>query len=525
MSQAASSKISLDKWIVILTVASASLLQSIDTSIVNVALTTMMGNLGATLSEIGWVITSYAAANVIMIALAGWMGARFGRKRYFAMSIILFTVASVACGLSTNVWELVFFRFLQGIGGGGIMTTAQSIIVETFPREQLGFANGIYGMTVIIGPAVGPTLGGYITDTLSWNWTFFINLPIGIFATLMTMMYVKEPEARPKIGAMDWWGLLFLVMGIGSLQILLERGQDDGWFDSPLITALAMSSVVGVGAFLWRSLKIEFPIVNLRLFRNYSFAMGCFFGFIQGFGLYSSIFIVPRFTQVFLGLTATASGLMLMPSSLITAAFMPIVGKATRKFQPKYLAIAGMVLFMSFCFSLTNLHGGSSQDEFFWPLVMRGIGMSLLFIPLTNITLSDLQGTDLPQGSGLSNMIRQLGGSFGIAIMTAFLSYRSAVHRSHIAEHINVYHTPALERFQEMVAAFQAKGYALVQSQQMALASLNGVVAKQAALLSNLDAFRLVGVFFAVGIPILLLYKQKHVRSSASADAPPVHMD
>ena len=521
-----SNKISLEKWIVIITVASASLLQLIDTSIVNVALTAMMGNLGATLSEISWVITSYAAANVIMITLAGWMGARFGRKRYFATSIIVFTVASVACGLSTNVWELVFFRFIQGIGGGGIMTTAQSIIVETFPREQMGFANAIYGMTVIIGPTIGPTMGGFITDNLNWNWTFFINLPFGLFVTIMTLLYVREPHERPRIGRMDWWGLLFLVVGIGALQVVLERGQDDGWFESPWITLLSIMSAAGVVAFIWRELTVEYPIVNLRLFKNYSFSMGSIFGFVLGFGLFSSVFIIPRFSQVFLGLTATASGIMLIPGSLMTAFCMPFVGKFTRKIPPQYMSAVGMTLFMLFCVLLSNLNGGSSQDEFFWPLMIRGVGMSLLFIPLTTITLSGLKGVELPQGTGLSNMVRQLGGSFGVAIMASFLSQRTIVHRAQLADHISQFNPIAWDRYNAIVAGLQAKGTALVEAQRMALASLNGIVYKQAALLSYLDAFLVVGIFFAICIPVLLIYRGKPLDSKVpNAPSEPVHME
>jgi len=518
-------KITLDKWIVILTVASAALLQLIDTSIVNVALRPMMGNLGATLAEISWVITAYSAANVVMIALAGWMGARFGRKRYFAMSIIIFTAASVACGMSTNVWMLIFFRFLQGIGGGGIMTTAQSIIVETFPREQLGFANAIYGMTVIIGPTIGPTLGGYITDNLSWNWVFYVNLPFGIFATLMTFIYVKEPDEKQRIGKMDWWGLAFLCAGVGALQVMLERGQDDGWFESSLINALMVISVVGIIAFIWRELSIEFPVVNLRLFRSKSFTMGSCFGFILGFGLFSSVFIIPMFTQVFLGFTATKTGLMMIPGSLVTAISMPFVGKALqRNIPPQYMSAVGMTLFFVFCVMLYKLSGVSSESEFFWPLILRGLGMGLLFIPLTSITLSEIEGRDIPQATGLSNMVRQLGGSFGVALMTAFLSFRTSFHRDVLAEKITETNPAAMDRINAMVGGLMAKGSGLLEAKQKALASLNMTVARQAALLSYLDAFLVVGIFFLICIPILLLYKNKQRPKATGEKAPEAHM-
>ena len=390
------------------------------------------------------------------------------------------------------------------------MTTAQSIIVETFPREELGLANAIYGMTVIIGPTIGPTMGGYITDNLSWNWVFYVNLPFGIFATLMTFLYVKEPVDKARIGKMDWWGLAVLCAGVGALQVLLERGQDDGWFESSLIVALAVISVFGIIAFLWRELSIEFPVVNLRLFKNSSFAMGSFFGLILGFGLFSSIFIIPMFTQVFLGFTATETGMMMIPGSLITAVCMPFVGKALQKnIQPQYMAAVGMGLFFLFSVMLFGLSGESGVGEFFWPLMLRGIGMSLLFIPLTNITLSEIQGRDIPQATGLSNMIRQLGGSFGVAIMTAFLSTRTTFHRNILAAKVTEYNPLATERINATVAGLMARGSSMVEAKQKALASINFAVYKQASLLSYLDAFLVVGAFFVVCIPMLLLYKNK----------------
>ena len=290
-------KFSADKIIVIFTVVSAALLQLIDTSIVNVSLTQMMGNLGATFEEIGWVITGYAVSNVIMITLSGWMSTRFGRKYYFAASIILFTIASVLCGTSTNVWQLVAFRVLQGIGGGGLLSTAQAILIETFPKEELGLANAIYGVGVIVGPAIGPTLGGYITDNMSWQWIFFINVPFGILATILTLMYVKEPIAKAKSVKMDWLALGLLIAAIGSLQIVLEKGQSEDWFETRYITVLTTIAVATGVFFVIRELIKKDPIVNLRLFNNRSFATGTLFNFVLGFGLYGTTLVIPILIQ------------------------------------------------------------------------------------------------------------------------------------------------------------------------------------------------------------------------------------
>jgi DHA2 family multidrug resistance protein len=503
-------KIGLEKWIVIVTVVSAALLQLIDTSIVNVTLLQMMGNLGATLGEISWVITAYAAANVVMIAMAGWLGAKFGRRNYFAASIIVFTVASVFCGLSTNVWMLVFFRFIQGMGGGGLLSTSQAIIVETFPKEELGLANAIYGMGVIIGPAIGPAMGGWLTDNLSWHWVFFINIPIGIAATVMTLLYVKEPLEKHAARGMDWAGIGLLVLGVGSLQVVLERGDAEGWFESRYITVLTVAAVIGVIGFIWRELTTPHPVVDLKLLRIRSFGVGSLFNFILGFGLYGSVFIIPVFAQNFLGFTATDTGMLLIPGSLATALAMPLVGKALQKKVPAHLFSGlGFLMFFGFTLMLSGLNAQSGTQDFFWPLIVRGVALGFIFIPLTTLSLIELKGKDIPQGTGFTNMIRQLGGAFGVALMATFIERRTTFHRSILAEHVNAYNPEAVSRLQRFTGAFLARGDGLEAARHKALAMLNGAVGKQAALLSYLDAFYVVGFFFLLCLPMLLLFRGK----------------
>src|SRR5690348_3388129 len=303
-------KITVSKWVVIFTVVSASMLQLIDTSIVNVTLSDMMGNLGATFSEIGWVVTGYSAANVIMIVLSGWLGFKLGRKNYFTGSIVLFTVASFLCGNAHSVGELIIFRIIQGLGGGGLLSTSQSILVESFPREDLSMANAIFGMSVVIGPAFGPTIGGYITDHLTWHWVFFINIPVGILAMILSILFIKEPPESINTGKMDWLAFCLLVTGIGSLQVVLENGQREDWFSSTYITVLAAAAVLGGLLFIWREVSVKSPILNLRLLRYKRFGVGAFFAFMRGFGQYGSIFIIPVFCQSLLGYTAEQTGLL-----------------------------------------------------------------------------------------------------------------------------------------------------------------------------------------------------------------------
>ena len=501
-------KITLDKWIVIITVVTASLLQLIDTSIVNVTLTQMMGNLGATLGDISWVVTGYAAANVVMITLSGWLAAKMGRKAYFTASIILFTVASIFCGTSTTVTQLIIYRVIQGIGGGGLLSTAQAILIESFPREEIGMANAIFGMGVIIGPSIGPTLGGYITDHLSWHWVFFINIPVGIVAAVLSILYIKESPHRAKTGSLDWFALAMLVIFIGALQVVLEKGESEDWFETRYITVLTVSSVLAGIIFVWRQLTVEHPILNLRLLKDSSFALGSFFSFVQGLGLYASVFIIPVFCQSMLGYTSEDTGWLLMPGSLAAGVMMPIIATIMKrtKVSPVFLTGVGFALFVIFVYSLSGMNLNTGPHDFFWPLIIRGIGMGLLFIPLTTITVFTLAPKDIPQGTAFSNMIRQLGGSFGIALMTTMVSIRSAFHYSRLSEHISLYDQPSAERFGMYAKMMMARGTDLNTAQAMSAAAIKGTVYKQAMVLTYSDVFLFVGIFFALCIPLLLLF-------------------
>lgn len=503
------SKITGRQWVVVGTVASATLLQLIDTSIVNVSISQMMGNLGATLGDISWVVTAYAVANVVMIALSGWLSQRVGRSRYFLASIAVFTLASLLCGMSDNVWELVACRFLQGMGGGGIMTTAQAILVETFPREDLPFANAIYGMTVVIGPTIGPTLGGWITDNLSWNWIFYVNIPVGIGAIVLAKLYLPSAShLPPPKGALDWKGILFLVTGIGGLQVVLERGQSEGWFESGWIFALAVVSFVAVVAFIHHEWTTPHPVVHLKLLRLRSYGVGVFFSFVQGLGLYSSMFLVPVFTQGILGFTATDTGLLLIPGSVTTALSMPFIGRLMQRgFSARLLAGMGFFLFFLFTVMLAGFNGGVGAGDFFWPLIVRGVGMGMIFIPLTTLALGQLKGAQIPQGTAMTNMMRQLGGSVGIALMTSFVERRMYFHKAVLSERVTSTSPETWSRLQGVAAGLVQRGEGAWEAQREAVGSLVGVVNRQAALMSYLDAFRLVGLFFVVCLPLVMLFR------------------
>ncbi len=502
-------KITLEKWIVIITVITASLLQLIDTSIVNVTLTQMMGNLGATLGDISWVVTGYSAANVVMITMSGWLSAKMGRKNYFTASIVLFTVASLFCGTSTSITELIIFRIIQGIGGGGLLSTAQAILIDSFPREEIGMANAIFGMGVIIGPSAGPTLGGYLTDHLSWHWVFFINIPIGIVAAVMSALYIKESPHKVKVGRMDWLALVLLIITIGALQVVLEKGEGEDWFETRYITVLTISFIVAGIIFVWRQLNAEHPILDLRLLKNIPFAVGTFFCFVQGVGLFASVFIIPVFCQSMLGYTSQDTGWLLLPGSLAAGAMMPVVAVIMKKtnISPVLLAGIGFALFILFVWQLSSMSLNTSADDFYWPLILRGVGLGLLFIPLLTITVLPLHNKDIPQGTSLSNMVRQLGGSFGIAMATTFIASRSIFHYNRLSDNISLFNQTTFDRLKAYAGLFISKGSDYTSAQVKAAAAIKGTVFKQAMIMTYNDVFLLVGVFFAVCIPLLLLFR------------------
>ena len=500
-----------DKIIIIFTVVSAALLQLIDTSIVNVALTNIMGTLGASFEDAGWIITGYAISNVIMITLSGWMSARFGRKYYFAASVIVFTVFSVFCGLSTNIWELIVFRILQGIGGGGLLSTAQAILIETFPKEELGLANAIYGMGVIIGPAIGPTLGGYIVDNASWQWIFYINIPFGIVATILTLLYVKEPKEKMHAGKMDWLAFAMLITAISLLQIVLEKGQSKDWFETSYITWFTVIAAITSIVFVWRELAVKNPIVNLRLFNNRSFTTGTLFNFVLGFGLYGTTLVIPIMCQGLLGFTAMQTGLLLLPGSLATAFMMPVVGSLLKRnyVHPAVYAGLGLVLFFVISYMMGQFTPQVGTHDFFWPLIIRGFAMGLIFIPLTTISLVELEGKEIPQGTALSNMVRQLGGSIGIALITTFISRETVIHYSHLSENLTLNDPLTQQRLSMLTNGLMSKGLDHTSATQAAEGILSREVSGQASFLTYKDMFIYLGYFFLVLVPCLILFRNK----------------
>jgi len=510
--------------IITITAILCALLEIVDTTIVNVALNDMRGNMGATLSEIGWVITAYAIGNVIIVPMTSWLSQQFGRRNYFAVSVVIFTIASFLCGNATSLWELVLFRFIQGLGGGALLVTSQTIITESYPPEKRGMAQAIYGLGVIIGPTLGPPLGGYIVDHYAWPYIFYINIPIGVVATLLTLQFVRSPKYAEKKSAneVDWLGIGFLAMAVGSLQYVLERGQEDDWFNDTTILILGILAVLGIFFFIWREMVYKSPIVNVRVLSNGNLRVGTLLSFLMGFGLYGSTFIIPLYTQSLLGWTATQSGMLMIPAALTTAFMMPIIGKMLEKGVPQqYLVAAGMLLFFVFCFwGYKIITPDTGADAFFWMLIVRGVGMGMLFIPITTLSLSTLKGQQIGEGAAFTGMMRQLGGSFGIALITTFMASQMVVHTSSLASHLDQNDPYARNRVVGIAHSFMSKGMTPEVATKSADAAIYGSMAKQAAVLSYMDVFLYLGIAFLACIPFILMVRNKKAKEKISmADA------
>ena len=509
--------------IITVTAIICALLEIVDTTIVNVALNDMRGTLGATLTEVGWVITAYAIGNVIIVPMTSWLSVQFGRRNYFAASIIIFTVCSFLCGNATGIWELVLFRFLQGLGGGALLVTSQTIITESYPANKRSMAQAIYGLGVIIGPTLGPPLGGYIVDHASWPYIFYINIPLGVIATLLTLQFVRSPKYGEKSAAsdIDWLGIGLLAITVGSLQYVLEKGQDDDWFNSSVIIYLVIAAVLGLYFFIWRELRFRKPIVELRVLKNNNLRVGTILSFIMGFGLYGSTFIIPLYTQSILGWTAQQAGMLMVPAALTTAFMMPIIGNLLQKGVPQqYLVAAGMLLFSIFTFwGYFILTPDTDTDNFFWMLIVRGMGLGMLFIPITALSLSTLKGQEIGQGAAFTGMMRQLGGSFGVALITTFLSRQNMVHRNTLVSKLDINNPAVMQRVHGMQQNFINKGMNAEVALKSSYSAMDHIITKQAAVLSYMDVFMYLGILFLICVPFVLMVKGNKVKKLDLADA------
>ncbi|HSU12844.1 DHA2 family efflux MFS transporter permease subunit [Longimicrobium sp.] len=497
------------RYLIAAAVSVASMLQVIDTSIVNVAIPNMMGSLGATIDEISLVSTGYIVASVIVIPLTGWLGDYFGRRRYFAGSILLFTAASFFCGTARSLDALVVWRIIQGVGGGALLSTSQAILYEAFPKEEVGKGLALWGLGVMVGPTLGPTLGGWLTDNWSWPWIFFINVPLGIIAALMVMAYVRDSAGggASRGQRVDWTGIVLLTVSVGALQWMLERGERYDWFDSRLVIGLLVVSVAGGATLVWRELTVKHPVIDFRLLKQVQFTVGTIMGIILGAGLMGSVFVLPIFLQSNLHMTAWQTGIVLLPGALATAVAMTVVGRLSSQMDNRILVVVGTALFGWAMWDLSHLTTQSGPHDFFWPLILRGFGLGLMFIPLTNLTMAEVSQADMSQASGLYNFFRQLGGSFSIAVMASALTRFTMEKYAVLVPHISLYDAATRQRIDGMAAAMTARGMDPFTAHKQAIAMLMRSVQAQASVLAFEKIYLLSGAILVVSAPLLLLFR------------------
>lgn len=496
------------KWAIAATAALGALMEIVDTSIVNVALSDMQSTLGATLSEVGWVITSYAIANVVVLPLTAWLGAMIGKKRYYMFSLIGFTAASFLCGVSTSLWTLVLARTLQGLTGGGLLSKAQSILFETFPPEEQPMAQALFGVVAIAGPVIGPTLGGYIVTNLDWRWIFFINIPIGIASISLAGKFLPADTDAPAKVKSDLPGLLLLFVGLGSLQWVLEEGQSEDWFESKLVLAATVAAVTGLVLFVWRELSIDHPCVDLRVLRHRSLAAGSTFSLVLGATLYGALFAIPVFAQTIMHLTAQQTGLLLAPGALLAAFMMPIAGKLLRTVDPRMLIIGGACTLLVAVLKLAHLSVVSGEDQLYWPLIIRSAGTVFMFLPLSIASMGGIPKQDLGKATAFYNLTRQLGGSMGIAFLTTYLSRRIAANKVALSSHLIATDPRVQERLARTVGALMARGLDEVHAREMALRQIAGTVARESMVRSFNDTFYATAILIVVTLPVVMLLRR-----------------
>uniref|UniRef100_A0A831U526 DHA2 family efflux MFS transporter permease subunit n=1 Tax=Geobacter metallireducens TaxID=28232 RepID=A0A831U526_GEOME len=500
----------VNKWIVTITVMLPTIMEIVDTSVANVALPHMQGSLNAGTDEITWVLTSYLVSNAVVLPMTGWLSRLFGRKRFLITCITLFTLASLLCGAAPNLATLIFFRILQGAAGGALIPSSQAILLETFPPHERGMANAIFGVGAMFGPIIGPALGGWITDNLNWRWIFYINIPLGIIAVLMAANFIFDPPylRRARV-AIDWWGLGLLTVGLGALQIVLDKGQQDDWFNSSFILASTVISVLALLALVYVELKHEHPIVNLRLFKDVSFSAGNFVMFMLGFGLYSSIVLIPLFLQTLMGYDATLAGMVLAPGGAATLITMPFVGMMLSKYDGRKVILTGLIISAWSMFLMRGFTLEASYWDFVWPRVILGVGLAMLFVPLSTLTLGSIPKVEMGNAAGLYNLLRNVGGSVGIAVAATMLSRQSQFYQNVLVDSVTPYSPAAQQKLELLQQGLMLRGLDAATAHKASLAAVYGMVQRQAGMLAYNYIFWIVGLTFLGVVPFLLLLRKQ----------------
>lgn len=511
----------INPWIIAVSVMFATFMEVLDTTVVNVSLPHIAGNLSATIDEATWVLTSYLVANAIILPMTGWLASTFGRKRLMMAAVVGFTTSSFLCGLAPNLASLIVFRIIQGATGGVMQPLSQAVLLEAFPPKDRGKAMGFWGLGIVVAPILGPVLGGWLTDAYSWRWVFYINIPVGIASLVMTQLYIFDPPyLRGSAGkSIDYWGIGMLAVGIGALQYVLDKGQQDDWFASNLILALAVVSAVCVVALIVHELTTEEPIVDLRVFKVRSYAIGVFLMTVVGFVMYGSMVLLPIMLQTLLGYPPLQAGIALAPRGIGSFIMMPLTGMMVGRIDARKLLIVGLVVGGGTMLWLSQMSLSAGYWDFFWPQVIQGAGISLLFVPLTTIAMDAIPREKMGYATSLFSLMRNIGGSIGIAVTGTLLARHTQATSVLYSANITGLDPTSQSMFYQMRGAFMAQGADITTATSRAYAALHGMVMRQASIVSFVGLFQLLGVVFLVVVPLVFLMKRPRASSGPGAAA------
>jgi len=499
----------INPWIVAIAVMLGTFMEVLDTTVVNVSLPHIAGNLSASTDEATWVLTSYLVANAIILPMTGWLANRFGRRNLLLLSVFGFTCFSFLCGIAPNLPLLILFRVFQGATGGGLQPLSQAILMEAFPPEKRAKAMAFWALGIVVAPMLGPVLGGWITDSYSWRWLFYINIPVGIAAVVMVSFFIFDPPyIRRGKGGVDYWGIGLMAVGIGALQIMLDKGQEADWFGSRFIQVLFVLTVVALTAFVLRELRTEHPIVHLSVFKNTTFATGVFLMTVLGFVLYGSTVLLPLWLQTLMGYSAMQAGMAMLPRGLGSFLFMPVVGILMSKIEPRKLLGTGLVVSAFSLFSLSRLNLNAGYWDIFWPQLLQGTAMGLLFVPLTTLTNGGIPREEMGNATSLFNLMRNMGASIGIAGVTTTVARHSQSHINILSAHVTSGDQAAVAMLNSLKNGMMAQGMDATTAANQAYAAMFGLVERQAAMLSYVDAFRLLAAMFILVLPLILIMRK-----------------
>jgi DHA2 family multidrug resistance protein len=508
----------VNPWIIAIAVMFATFMEVLDTTVVNVSLPHIASTMSATTEEATWVLTSYLVANAIILPMTGWLASTFGRKRLLVASTVGFTIASVLCGLAPNLASLVIFRIMQGATGGALQPLSQAVLLESFPPQDRGKAMGFWGLGIVVAPILGPVVGGWITENYNWRWVFYINLPVGAMSIYMIQRYVFDPPYLRKVSqGIDYWGMGMLVLGIGCLQFVLDKGQTEDWFQSNMIVTLAVISAVSIIALIFYELSIQNPVVDLRVFKNRTYATGVFLMTVVGFALYGGLVLLPLMLQTLFGYSSLEAGKAMAPRGIGSLIMMPLVGMLTSKVDPRKLLVIGLIVGGGTMIWLGQINLNAGQWDIILPQFLQGAGLALLFVPLTTVSMATIDPQRMGYATSLFNLMRNIGGSVGIAMTGTYLARHRQVVGAALGENVSIYDPITQSRLNQITQGLIAGGADVATATQRAYMILHGMVMRQAAMVSFVTVFRLLGVLFLIMLPLVLLMRRPAKGSAPAA--------